>query len=104
MVRVTRAGERYSCSEAILRLDEYVDRALAPGELRLVEAHLEECLHCASQFRFEVALVQSIRERLRRIDVPAGLVETVLRRLDAESAPSSGPASAPGTFPPPVPL
>lgn len=85
---VTRAGERYSCSETILRLDEYVDRALAPAEVRLVETHLEECLRCASQFRFEVALVRSIRERLRRIEVPAGLVETVLRRLDAESASS----------------
>lgn len=85
---MTRPGETYSCSEMILRLDEYVDRALSPRELLLVEAHLEHCLRCASQFRFEAALVRSIRERLRRIEVPPGLVATVLRRLDAESASS----------------
>lgn len=83
-----RVGAGYSCSETVLRLDEYVDRALSAAEARLVEAHLEECLRCASQFRFEIALVRSIRERLRRIEVPAGLVEDVLRRLDAESASS----------------
>lgn len=85
---MTRVGDRYSCSEMILRLDEYVDRALSPEELRLVEAHLEDCLRCASQFRFEVALVHSIRERLQRIEMPTHLVDAVLRRLDAESAAS----------------
>ena len=83
---MSRAGARFSCSETILRLDEYVDRALAPSELRLVEVHLEHCLHCASQFRFETSLVRSIRERLRRIEVPADLMASVLRRLDGESA------------------
>lgn len=85
---MTSGGVRYSCSETVLRLDEYVDRALSAAEVRLVEAHLEECLRCASQFRFEVSLVRSIRERLSRIEVPAGLVEGVLRRLDAEAASS----------------
>ena len=70
----------------LLRLDEYVDRSLSPFELRLVEAHLDDCLHCAGQFRFEVELVRSIRERLRRIEVPAHLVQRVLMRLEAEAA------------------
>ena len=85
-VEVSRVGAPFSCSETILRLDEYVDRALAPAELRLVEAHLEHCLRCANQFRFETSLVRSIRERLRRIEVPADLMASVLRRLDGDSA------------------
>jgi anti-sigma factor RsiW len=67
------------------RLDEYVDRSLTPRERRRVEAHLAECLACAAQFHFEVALIRSIRERLRRIDVPPHLFESVVRRLEADA-------------------
>jgi anti-sigma factor RsiW len=88
VVEVSRVGARFSCSETILRLDEYVDRALAPAESRLVEAHLEHCLRCAGQFRFETSLVRSIRERLRRIEVPADLMASVLRRLDSDRRPA----------------
>jgi anti-sigma factor (TIGR02949 family) len=73
------------CTEIIRRLDEYVDRSLTPRERRQVEIHLGGCLECAAKFRFEVALVRSIRERLRRIDVPPHLFEMVVRRLDAEA-------------------
>jgi anti-sigma factor (TIGR02949 family) len=73
------------CAEIIRRLDEYVDRSLGPRERRQVEAHLAGCLDCAAKFRFEAALVTAIRERLRRIDVPSHLVESVLRRLDDEA-------------------
>jgi anti-sigma factor (TIGR02949 family) len=72
------------CGEVISRLDEYVDRTLTIRERRQVEAHLGGCLECAAKFRFEAALVRSIRERLRRIDVPPHLFETVVRRLEAE--------------------
>jgi hypothetical protein len=50
-----------------------------------VEAHLAGCLDCAAKFRFETALVNAIRERLRRIDVPPHLFESVLRRLEDEA-------------------
>ena len=73
------------CVEIIRRLDEYVDRCLTPRERRQVEAHLSECLECAAKFRFEIVLVRRIRERLRRIDVPPQLFETVVRRLEAEA-------------------
>jgi len=72
------------CAEIIRRLDEYVDRSLTPRERRQVEAHLSGCLECAAKFRFETALVGAIRDRLRRIDVPAHLFETVVRRLHSD--------------------
>ena len=72
------------CAEIIRRLDEYVDRCLAPRERRQVEAHLAECVECAAKFRFEAALVGAIRERLRRIDVPPDLFQTVVRRLESD--------------------
>jgi anti-sigma factor (TIGR02949 family) len=73
------------CAEIIRHLDEYVDRCLTPRERRRVEAHLTTCLECAAKFRFEAALLGAVRERLRRIDVPPSLFETVMRRLEGDA-------------------
>lgn len=73
--------------EAILRqLDNYIDRELSPGEMRVVARHIGECLRCADRYRFENSLVQEIRSRLRRSRLPGHLVATIGRRLDAERA------------------
>ena len=72
------------CAGMVRRLDEYADRSLSPRERRQLEAHLDRCLGCEAQFRFEVALLSLIRERLRRIDIPHDLLDNVLRRLAAE--------------------
>jgi len=72
------------CAGMVRRLDEYVDRSLSPRERRQVESHLNRCLGCEAQFRFEAALLRLIRERLRRIDIPHDLLENVIRRLSAE--------------------
>lgn len=79
-------NHRISCSEVILRLDDYIDRALSPAELELVEEHLLECLKCAGKYRFEASLVQGIRDRLSRLAAPEGLLRSIHERLDAEAA------------------
>ncbi len=78
---------RISCTEMVLRLDDFVDRALSPAELELVEEHLLECVRCAGKFRFEVSLVEGLRERLSRIAVPEGLLRSIRERLEGEAAP-----------------
>jgi anti-sigma factor (TIGR02949 family) len=88
-----------SCVEVLRRLDDYVDRALTGEDLELVESHLAECLACASAARFERALIDGIRSRLRRIVVPAELRRTIHYRLMSEPSlgddrpglPSGGP-------------
>jgi anti-sigma factor RsiW len=70
----------------VLRLDDFVDRALSPAERELVEEHLLECLKCAEKFRFEVSLMDALRERLSRITVPEGLVRTIRERLESDRA------------------
>jgi anti-sigma factor RsiW len=70
----------------VLRLDDFVDRALSPAERELVEEHLFECLRCAEKFRFEVSLMDALRERLGRIAVPEGLVRTIRERLESDRA------------------
>jgi anti-sigma factor (TIGR02949 family) len=70
-----------SCSEMVRRLDDYVDRALSPAELESVEAHLHGCIACARQFRFEVSLMDGLRERLHRISAPEDLLGRIHRKL-----------------------
>lgn len=73
-----------SCSEMILRLDDYVDRALSRTDLEMVEEHLLECLGCARKFSFETSLMDALRERLHHIDVPDGLLARIHVRLKSD--------------------
>jgi anti-sigma factor (TIGR02949 family) len=76
-------NHRISCSEMILRLDDFVDRALSPADLELVEEHLGECVKCAGKFRFEASLMDALRQRLSRIAAPEGLLRRIRERLDS---------------------
>ena len=75
-----------SCEAILRRLDDYIDRELSPGDMHVVERHIEDCLRCADRYRFEISLVQEIRSRLRRIRLPGHLVASIRLRLDAERA------------------
>jgi anti-sigma factor (TIGR02949 family) len=75
---------RLSCDETLRRLDDYLDRALGPAELTMVAAHLADCVPCAAAARFEATVIDAIRERLRRLAAPPGLLDGVRARLEAE--------------------
>jgi anti-sigma factor (TIGR02949 family) len=77
-------NHRISCTEMVLRLDDFVDRTLSPAELELVEEHLLECTECARKFRFEVSLVDSLRKRLSRIAAPESLLQQIRDRLEGD--------------------
>jgi anti-sigma factor (TIGR02949 family) len=77
-------NHRISCSETILRLDDFVDRSLSPAELELVEEHLLECVECADKYRFETSLVDAVRDRLSRIAAPESLLQTIRDRLASD--------------------
>jgi anti-sigma factor (TIGR02949 family) len=70
-----------TCREAIARLDDYVDRELSEAEMGRVREHLETCEACAGHFRAEEQLLHQVREKVRRIAVPAGLLERIQARL-----------------------
>ncbi|MGQ0649801.1 MAG: anti-sigma factor family protein [Gemmatimonadaceae bacterium] len=76
--------DRLTCEETFRRLDDYLDRELSPGELRLVQEHLHLCAACAKEFRFEASLLQSVRSKLRQIAVPQALQARVLDLLGTE--------------------
>lgn len=79
---------RLTCEEVFARLDDFLDRELSPEEMRLVEEHIETCAACASEHRFERQVVDSVREKLQRIELPAALRQSILARLASGDAQS----------------
>jgi len=79
--------DRYTCLETVRRLDDYLDRELSETEHHEVERHLETCDRCLQRFRFEAAVVDDLRLKLRRVTVPPTLesrLREMLRRGDSE--------------------
>lgn len=74
--------ERYTCEDAFRRLDDYLDRFLTDDERRKVEEHLQACEACAREFRFEAAVIDDVRHKLKRIMAPADLLERITHRLN----------------------
>ena len=87
----TTPAARYTCEDVFRRLDDYVDRELGTAEMQRVREHLAVCAACAREHAFEAALLATVRDRLRRIDVPASLRARVTRLLAAEDAPPTAP-------------
>jgi anti-sigma factor (TIGR02949 family) len=72
---------RFTCEEMFRRLDDYLDHELTPEEMRKAEAHLAECAQCASEHRFERGVLDAVRSKVQRLQVPPDLASNVFRRL-----------------------
>jgi anti-sigma factor (TIGR02949 family) len=66
-----------TCDEAIARLDDYLDRELSTDEMALVREHLSTCAHCAEAYAFEGSVLEDLKGKLRRIDLPASVTDKV---------------------------
>ncbi len=75
----------FTCQEVFDRLDDYLDRNLLPDEVALVVQHLDQCVVCAGEYRFEATVLEGLKSRLRRIGLPPHLLSSILFRLQAES-------------------
>ena len=73
--------DRYTCEEAFQRLDDYLDRELAPAEAGLVRRHLDVCEVCAREHTFEASVLDQVRAKLQRIAVPPELAAKISRAL-----------------------
>jgi anti-sigma factor (TIGR02949 family) len=69
--------DRYTCEEAFLRLDDYLDRELPAEQMDCVREHLETCAICASEFDFEQTVLDDVRGKLRRIRAPGDLMTRI---------------------------
>jgi anti-sigma factor (TIGR02949 family) len=73
--------DRTNCEEAFRQLNDFLDRRLGPEEMKRIEEHLEICAWCAREFNFETSVLLGVKERLRRVELPSGLVAKVLAQL-----------------------
>ena len=69
--------DRFTCEEVFQRLDDYLDRELSAEEMRMVREHLELCRVCTMEHRFEREVLDEVKQKLRRINMPASLVARV---------------------------
>ena len=76
--------DRYTCLETVRRLDDYLDRELSASETHEVERHLEVCDRCLARFRFEGAVLDELRLKLRRVSVPETLEARLRKALREE--------------------
>ena len=70
-----------NCSQCIDRLADFVDRELTAEDVMRVEAHLDHCAACAREFRFEGAVVECIKAKLRRVRAPESLMERIRKLI-----------------------
>jgi anti-sigma factor (TIGR02949 family) len=82
---------RLSCEEIFRRLDDYIDRNLSSEEISLVQQHLDDCIICAGEYRFESTVVSAIREKLNRIAAPPHLLAAIHSKLEGEPRPEDNP-------------
>ena len=82
-----RIVDRFTCAEVLQRLDDYLDRELSPAEMLLVKEHLDECAMCAGEHQYERSILDGVKDKLRRISAPPGLlgrVQASIARANAE--------------------
>jgi anti-sigma factor (TIGR02949 family) len=72
---------RLTCEETFRRLDDFLDRELTADEMRLVREHLELCGACSSEYQFEASVLQSVRDKLRRVAAPPALIQRISQQL-----------------------
>lgn len=82
---------RLTCEEVFVRLDDFLDRELSAEELRLVQEHIETCAACASEHRFERQVIDSVRDKLQRIELPAALRASIVARLASAAKEDQAP-------------
>ena len=70
-----------NCRQCVERLGDFVDRELSADELAAIERHLEECFGCSREFRFEGAVLESIKVTLRRVQAPPSLLQKIRDKL-----------------------
>jgi anti-sigma factor (TIGR02949 family) len=73
---------RLTCEEVFRRLDDYLDRELSPDEMQRMNEHLETCEVCAREHKFEKQVLVDLRDKLRRVSAPGGLLERINQNLD----------------------
>ncbi len=72
---------RTDCSEALLRVYEFIDGEMGPEDCVKIQAHLDECGNCLKQYHVDQAFKAMIKRSCACEAAPVELRTTILRRL-----------------------
>ncbi|WP_330474260.1 mycothiol system anti-sigma-R factor [Terrabacter sp. C0L_2] len=75
------AGARTDCSEALLRVYEYLDGELGPDECAKIQAHLDECGPCLKEYDLDTTLKSLIKRSCECEQAPEALRMTIMSRI-----------------------
>jgi mycothiol system anti-sigma-R factor len=73
------------CADCLERLYTYLDRELAPAEVTLVRAHLDDCGGCEDSFVLEQRFLARVRDCCQEDVAPTELRTRIVARLRMES-------------------
>lgn len=76
--------DRFGCNDSSRRMGLLVDGEAPPEELELAERHFAECPACGAGRMFELAVLRSIRARLREVRMPPDLNDRILEAIRAD--------------------
>jgi len=74
-------GSRTDCSEALLRVYEYLDGELGPDEVAKIQAHLDECGPCLKEYDLDTTLKSLIKRSCESEHAPETLRLTIMSRI-----------------------
>ncbi len=74
-VRVT------DCSETVLRIFEFLDGEMNQVDCARIQAHLDECAHCLTEYHLDQALKAVVKRSCGREPAPVQLRTTILASL-----------------------
>jgi mycothiol system anti-sigma-R factor len=69
------------CSEALLRVYEYLDGEMSTDDCRKIQAHLDDCGPCLKQYNLDQALKAVIKRSCACEEAPLELRATILTRI-----------------------
>ena len=69
------------CSEALLRVYEYLDGEMSTDDCRKIQAHLDDCGPCLRQYNLDQALKAVIKRSCACEEAPMELRATILTRI-----------------------
>jgi len=75
-----------NCEDVIMRIQDYLDRALPSGEADVLAEHLRQCPHCRAELEAYLTVEQLLQDE-PFLAVPRGFADGVMARLGAASQP-----------------
>lgn len=69
------------CSQALLRMFEYLDGEMTGADAHQIQAHLDECAECLRQYHLDQMVKIVVKRSCGAQQAPVTLRQTILQRL-----------------------